>query len=65
MMRKVDGLSGPEIAERLGLSLKGVEIHITRGKLALNKLLEADEVGAGLGAVLAEKESLSDSSIAD
>ncbi|MFT4077484.1 MAG: sigma-70 family RNA polymerase sigma factor [Asticcacaulis sp.] len=65
MMRKVDGLSGPEIAARLGLSLKGVEIHITRGKVALNKLLEADEVGLGLGAVLSEEESPADTSIAD
>lgn len=65
IMRKVDGLSGQEIASRLGLSLKGVESHLTRGMVALNKLLEADDVGLGMGSVPLVKENASDTSIAD
>ena len=65
IMRKVQGLSGPEIARRLGISLKGVEIHLTRGMVALNKHLEAEGVGSGLNATIYSQDSTADTSIAD
>jgi RNA polymerase sigma-70 factor (ECF subfamily) len=65
MLRKIDGLTGPEIADRMGISLKGVEAHITRGMVALNKHLEADDVGLGLGSVVSTQETPSDTSLAD
>ncbi|CAM3161435.1 sigma-70 family RNA polymerase sigma factor [Asticcacaulis taihuensis] len=65
VMRKIDGLSGNEIAKRMGISLKGVEIHLTRGMVALNKLLEADDVGKGLAAIVSDKENAPNSSISD
>jgi RNA polymerase sigma factor (sigma-70 family) len=64
ILRKIDGLSGPEIAARMGISLKGVEINLTRGMVALNKHLEADDVGTGVGATLKEMPP-PDTSIAD
>ena len=65
ILRKIDGLSGPEIARRLGITLKGVEIHLTRGMVALNKHLEADDVGLGLDAIVSVKEKRTDTSISD
>jgi RNA polymerase sigma-70 factor (ECF subfamily) len=65
ILRKVDGLTGPEIAKQMGITLKGVEIHITRGMVALNKHLEADDVGLGLGSIVTSKDKTTDTSIAD
>ena len=65
IMRKVDGLSGREIAARLGITLKGVEIHLTRGMIGLNKHLEADNVGTGLYSIVRNKSAKPDTSLAD
>lgn len=65
ILRKIDGLSGPEIAKRLGISVKGVEIHLTRGMVALNKHLEADDVGLGLDAIVSIKEKRAETSLSD
>lgn len=65
ILRKIDGLSCPEIARRLGISLKGVEIHLTRGMVALNKHLEADDVGIGMDAIVSVKGQRKDTSISD
>jgi RNA polymerase sigma-70 factor (ECF subfamily) len=65
VMRKIEGLSGPEIARKLGISIKGVEIHLTRGMVALNRHLESDDVGVGLDAVVSVKQKYPDTSLAD
>ena len=46
-MREVEGLSGKEIAYKLGISQSAVSRHLTRGKRHLRRLLAAVLCGKG------------------
>jgi RNA polymerase sigma factor (sigma-70 family) len=47
VLRHLAGLSEPEVAERLGVSLGTVKTHLRRAKVALRGRLSADILGAG------------------
>ena len=45
IMRLVEGLSGPEIAERTGMTPDSVRVHLSRGLKLLRRRLEGDDAG--------------------
>jgi len=44
-LRWLDGLSNTDVAMRLGISVKGVEVQLTRALYSLRKKLRRDDVG--------------------
>lgn len=49
LMRLVEGMTGPEIAERTGLTPGSVRVNLHRGMALLRERLGASEVGDGRG----------------
>jgi RNA polymerase sigma-70 factor (ECF subfamily) len=48
MLRLVEGLSGPEIAARTGLSPGSVRVNLHRGMALLRDALTGQRTGAGV-----------------
>lgn len=47
MLRKIEGLSMREIAERMGISIKTVDAHLVQGAAALANILYSEPADAG------------------